>query len=339
MPTYSKLCSVSAGEPFCTPLSPIEKRPLDLPQALPVLAVGSPPLSPDSSRGAPSSSSCLCRVSARHDGSFSDLGSELTATANNTAGKQPAGAKQEGAFLRHASAMRVMRMTGEARARIAGLGFHQRILTVMFSDLSGSVQLAEQMGPRPYIELMRNLRSIYREVIAFHGGVVARLQGDGLVALFGLEGQSSHAGLNAMTCALELHSTVHRQVYRVDGGAAGTLALHTGLDRGLTYCEVGDIERGRFDLVGRTPNLAARLCSLAEPDEIVATARSIGPATGAYAVAVAEQVSPRGTAFPVEVIRVSTRTACARRELSHFPPPTPSDLASARYSENRYVRH
>ena len=144
----------------------------------------------------------------------------------------------------------------------------RRYVTILFSDLCDSVGLAESMGDVRYAEVLRDLRDVSRTVVARHGGRVARIQGDGMLAFFGFSTHTIEDARRAVACALELHEEVGAVALNRIGRDGSLLAMHTGIHSGLTCVETGDVERGRFDLVGSAPNLAARLCGLAGRNQI-----------------------------------------------------------------------
>lgn len=179
-----------------------------------------------------------------------------------------------------------------------------RYLTILFSDLSGSVALAEAMQVLRYVHLLRSLRGLCREIVAQYGGSIARLQGDGVLAFFGLDGASNEDGRLAIACALKLHSAVRANAFGVASNRLLPLALHSGIHAGLTYLENGDVERGRYDLVGSTPNLAARLSALADRDEIYATEQVIAPHLASFSTGGRAMLQPRGWTAPIAAYRV-----------------------------------
>ncbi len=178
-------------------------------------------------------------------------------------------------------------------------------LTILFSDLSSSVGLSAQMTSPDYVELLRQLRGLFRSGVARHGGAIARLQGDGMLAVFGQQGRSDDDGLRAIRCALELHERVH-SIFLGEWGIPRA-ALHSGIFAGFTHVERGDVERGRFDLVGSAPSLASRLCALADRDGILATEQVVGPHLGAFFVSERRTLLVKGWPEPVFAYRILGR--------------------------------
>jgi class 3 adenylate cyclase len=154
---------------------------------------------------------------------------------------------------------------------VVGKGRRWRYITILFSDLCGSVELAEELDALDYVRAVQHLRAVTRRVVGASGGTIARLQGDGVLVFFHGDAGPQEDGRRAVACALALHTAVRAR----SGGAAASrmrpLALHSGIHAGITYLDDGDIERGRYDLIGRAPNIAARLAALAGRDQILAS--------------------------------------------------------------------
>jgi len=177
-----------------------------------------------------------------------------------------------------------------------------RNMTILFSDLSSSVDLSAQMDCFAYVGLLHGLRTLFRSTIVRHGGTIARLQGDGVLAVFGHDHPSDDDGYRAICCALELHDAV--RAIALDAETHRGAALHSGIYAGLTYLESGDVERGRFDLIGNAPNLAARLSGLADRDGIFATEQVIAPHLDDFSVAERQELQIRGWPAPIAAYAV-----------------------------------
>jgi class 3 adenylate cyclase len=108
-----------------------------------------------------------------------------------------------------------------------------------------------------YAELLGAVRQIYLETVPRYGGMVVRVQGDGLLALFGYPQTREDDGRNAVAAALELHERVRALPHALPDGFSPS--LHSGLHSGLVLLRSGDIDLGRFELLGTVPNIAARL--------------------------------------------------------------------------------
>ncbi|RYY93541.1 MAG: hypothetical protein EOO24_26575, partial [Comamonadaceae bacterium] len=109
-----------------------------------------------------------------------------------------------------------------------------------------------------------------------------------------------------------LHTAVAR--LRVGNGPrAQPLQMHSGIHAGLVLVIEGDIERGRFDVVGEVPNTAARLCSLAATGEVLVSEETLGPHAEFFHTELLRQLAIRGRAAPLNVLRVAGKLAVERR--------------------------
>jgi class 3 adenylate cyclase len=141
----------------------------------------------------------------------------------------------------------------------------RRQVTVMFSDLVGSTALSTSMDPEDLREVISAYQKCVAETVQRFGGFVAKYMGDGVLVYFGYPQAHEDDAERAVRAGLELIKAV--------GGMKSTVALQTrvGIATGLVV--VGDLigsgdaqERG---IVGETPNVAARLQGVAEPNTVV----------------------------------------------------------------------
>lgn len=185
----------------------------------------------------------------------------------------------------------------------------RRYLTVLFSDLSGSTRLGELMEAESYAETLSHFRQLCREVIPRHGGRIARIQGDGVLAFFGYPETREDDGRRATEAALELHAAVSRLSVSGPGKSKEPLTMHSGIHAGLVLLADGDIERGRFEVLGDVPNVAARLSSMAELDDIYVSEETLGPQAHFFTTSERTLVSLKGRTAPLAVLRVLGRAA------------------------------
>ena len=150
----------------------------------------------------------------------------------------------------------------EPQARDAA---ERRQVTVMFSDLVGSTALSARMDPEDLREVISAYQKCVAETVQRFGGFVAKYMGDGVLVYFGYPQAHEDDAERAVRAGLELVAAV---------GALKThapLQTRVGIATGLVV--VGDlIGSGASQeqaIVGETPNLAARLQGIAEPNSVV----------------------------------------------------------------------
>jgi class 3 adenylate cyclase/predicted ATPase len=141
----------------------------------------------------------------------------------------------------------------------------RRQVTVMFSDLVGSTALSARMDPEDLREVISAYQKCVAETVRHFGGYVAKYMGDGVLVYFGYPEAHEDDAERAVQAGLELIAAV------TSLKAPVSLQTRVGIATGLVV--VGDLigsgeaqERG---IVGETPNLAARLQGIAEPNAVV----------------------------------------------------------------------
>lgn len=183
------------------------------------------------------------------------------------------------------------------------------MVTLLFADLSRSTELAAAMEAENYAGLLAQLRRAYGDQVQRHGGQVVRVQGDGLLAMFGHPETREDDARRAVQTALALHAQVRGLRIALPPGFG--LSLHSGIHGGLVLIGQGDIERGRFELMGPVPNIAARLSDAAGPDEIVVSTETLGPSLRHFVGSAPAPLRVKGRNEPVSVTRISAEADAA----------------------------
>jgi class 3 adenylate cyclase len=181
----------------------------------------------------------------------------------------------------------------------------RRQLTVMFIDLVGSTELSQRLDPEEMRDVIAAYQGAVATEIARYEGRVAKFMGDGVLAYFGWPHaheddaeRAVRAGLAAVTATSKLMPPRGRP-----------LAARIGIATGLVVVGdlVGEGPAQEEAVVGETPNLAARMQVLAEPNTVViadATQRLIG---GLFEVIDAGYREIKGFARPVRAWRRRSR--------------------------------
>ena len=141
----------------------------------------------------------------------------------------------------------------------------RRQVTVMFCDLVGSTALSARMDPEDLREVISAYQKCVAETVRRFGGFVAKYMGDGVLVYFGYPQAHEDDAERAVRAGLELIAAVAALKSPV------SLQTRVGIATGLVV--VGDLigsgEAQEHGIVGETPNLAARLQGVAEPNTVV----------------------------------------------------------------------
>ena len=141
----------------------------------------------------------------------------------------------------------------------------RRQVTVMFSDLVGSTALSARMDPEDLRVIISAYQKCVAETVQRFGGFVAKYMGDGVLVYFGYPQAHEDDAERAVRAGLELIEAV--------AGLKSNASLQTrvGIATGLVV--VGDLigsgAAQEQTVVGETPNVAARLQGIAEPNTVV----------------------------------------------------------------------
>ena len=197
----------------------------------------------------------------------------------------------------------------------------RRQLTVMFCDLVGSTALSTRLDPEDLREVIDAYHACVADVVTRFSGYVAKYMGDGVLVYFGFPEASETDAENAVRAALALIGAVSQLVV-----AGIRHEVRVGLATGLVVVGelVGAGEAQERNVVGETPNLAARLQSTATPNTVViaATTRRLAGDLFEYEAIAPAQL--KGFQDPISAWRVlRERTVASRFEAFRAATQTP----------------
>ena len=163
----------------------------------------------------------------------------------------------------------------EREAAVAGHEAERRQLTLMFCDLVGSTPLASRFDPEDLSEIIGVYHRTVTAEIERYDGFVARYMGDGVLSYFGYPQAHEDDAERAVRAGLSAIGAVGRL------DLPERLLVRVGIATGLVVVGelIGKGAAQERDVVGETPNLAARLQALAAPNSLVvadATRRQLG---------------------------------------------------------------
>jgi len=185
----------------------------------------------------------------------------------------------------------------------------RRQLSVLFCDLVGSTALSARLDPEDFGAIIAGYRRCISETVAGLDGFVARHHGDGAVIFFGYPHAHEDDAERAVQASLALVQAVSalpaKEKLRVRVGVATGLAL------------VGDMSDSAISeehgILGDTPNLAARLQSLAQPGDVIISDRTKTIAGPQFEYRDLGKVEIKGLVEPVSAWQVTGKTTVSSR--------------------------
>src|SRR4051794_32550584 len=135
----------------------------------------------------------------------------------------------------------------------------------MFSDLVGSTALSARMDPEDLREVITAYQTCVADTVRRFGGFVAKYMGDGVLVYFGYPQAHEHDAERAVRAALKAIAAIG--ALKLSEPLQARIGIATGLV--VVGGLIGSGEAQERGIVGETPNVAARLQSLAEPNAVV----------------------------------------------------------------------
>jgi len=147
------------------------------------------------------------------------------------------------------------------------LGGERRNVTVFFSDIRGFTAFSERVQPEVVIDTLNKYLSTQARLIVKHHGVIDKYVGDEVVAIF----EGPDMADNALHAAME----IQKEVRNLSRDNPENIQIGIGINTGMAIVgNVGSEERMDHTVLGNNMNLGARLCSIAQPGQILVSESS-----------------------------------------------------------------
>ena len=203
----------------------------------------------------------------------------------------------------------------------AGSAAERRQLTVMFCDLVGSTALSTRLDPEDLRDVIAAYHKCAADVVARFNGFVAKYMGDGVLVYFGYPKAHEADAANAVRAALAMIEAIN--ALKV---GEGRHEVRIGVATGLVVVGelVGSGEAQERNVVGETPNLAARLQSAAAPNSVLIAASTRRLTGGQFEYEAIDPGALKGFDGPVAAWRVLREQSMqsrfdALREINQVP--------------------
>ncbi|UCF90767.1 MAG: AAA family ATPase [Desulfobacterales bacterium] len=183
----------------------------------------------------------------------------------------------------------------------------RKYVTVLFSDLSGYTTVAQRLDPEEVKEIVTRLSGGVKKVITKYEGFIEKYVGDAVMAVFGAVRAHEDDPIRAILAAREIHELIGTFSSDYEKQIGQTLAMHSGINTGLVVTGDVNFDKGTHGIAGGPLNLAARLCSLAKPGDILVGAETYRQAIGHFNFDSQEPVPLKGVAAPIQIYKVISR--------------------------------
>jgi len=190
----------------------------------------------------------------------------------------------------------------------------RRQLTVMFCDLVGSTELSGKLDPEDYREVVRAYQTTCSEVIQRFDCHIAQTLGDGLLIYSGYPVAHENDAERAVRVGLGILDAMKALNEGLEQDKGIRLAVRVGIHTGpVVVGEVGAGTKQEQLALGETPNVAARVQGLAEPDTLVISAETYRLTQGFFECESLGEHDLRGVAQPIAVYQVLQESGAQNR--------------------------
>ena len=180
----------------------------------------------------------------------------------------------------------------------------RKLVTVMFSDMSGYTAMTERLDPEEVKAIMSQIFGRITEIIKKYDGFIERFIGDAVMAVFGVPKVHEDDPIRAIRAALEIHDAIEDLSPQFEDKISRSLTMHTGINTGLVVTGEVDLEKGTHGLTGDAINLASRMEGLAKSGEILVGESTYQLSKGYFNFESLEPTHVKGKSEPVPVYKV-----------------------------------
>ncbi|MDE0635989.1 MAG: AAA family ATPase [Candidatus Poribacteria bacterium] len=215
----------------------------------------------------------------------------------------------------------------------------RRQLTVLFCDVIDSTALTEQLDPEDLRQVLDAYRASVAEVVLEYDGHIARYFGDGVLVYFGYPLAHEDATRRAVQAGLGIVAGLEELNSRLTETFGIQIQVRLSIDTGLvvvwevgmpiskSHQHISALERyhgDAIDIVGKTPNIAARMQQVAPPNGIVIGDTTLRLIEGFFTYKDLGAITLKGISQPVPIYQIldehpDSALPAFRREQTKLP--------------------
>lgn len=178
----------------------------------------------------------------------------------------------------------------------------RKVVTVLFSDVTGSTRLGERLDPESLRQIMARYFEEMKAALEAHGGTVEKFIGDAVMAVFGIPTLHEDDALRAVRAALEMRERLERLNRDLEATRGVAILTRTGVNTGEVVA--GDPATGQTLVTGDAVNVAARLEQSAQPGEVLIGEATYRLVRDAATVEPVEPMAVKGKDEPITAYRL-----------------------------------
>jgi class 3 adenylate cyclase/tetratricopeptide (TPR) repeat protein len=190
----------------------------------------------------------------------------------------------------------------------------RKLVTVLFADLKGSMELLADRDPEEARQLLDPVLERMMAAVHRYEGTVNQVLGDGIMALFGAPLAHEDHAARACYAALAMQAAIRRYSEEVRRSHGIAVQIRIGLNSGeVVVRAIGNDLHMDYSAIGQTTHLAARMEQLASPGSTLLTVETLRLVEGLVQVTPLGPVPVKGLDTPVEVFELMGASALRAR--------------------------
>ncbi len=194
-------------------------------------------------------------------------------------------------------------LSAEGGVALAG---ERRDCAVMFTDIRGFTAFSENMAPEKLVAELNEYFTQMVDVVFKYEGTLDKFIGDAVMAVWGAPVPFEDKELRAVKCALEMQEALKQLNLKRLGKNQLPLSMGIGINTGVVVSgNLGSDKRTDYTVIGEEVNLASRLCSKANPGQVLISDSMYRKLKGLVEVRTLEPVPLKGFSEPVKLYEVT----------------------------------
>ncbi len=150
------------------------------------------------------------------------------------------------------------------------LGGVQKDVCVLFADIRGFTSMSENLEPEKVVSLLNNYFQKMINVVFKNNGTLDKIIGDELMVLYGVPISYENDNQNAVNTAIEMFKELKVFNEKIKDEGLPEISIGIGINFGKVISgNIGSDQQMNYTVIGDNVNIAARLCSVAKPGEII----------------------------------------------------------------------
>ena len=187
------------------------------------------------------------------------------------------------------------------------LGGEEREATILFTDIRGFTSMSEKMNPKTVVSTLNEYFSEMIDIVFKHNGTLDKIIGDELMVIYGAPLSFEDDTFRAVKTAIEMQQCIKEMNKKRKKKKEAEILVGAGINKGnVVSGNIGSREMMDYTVIGDTVNLGSRLCSAANPGEILVSESVYEGLKKDFPFKKLDPIRVKGKAKKVNVFRIKS---------------------------------